>query len=1493
MKTTYFLLLLFICSVSFYAQSFYSEYYTENNGLPSSSVYDAEQGNDGKMYFATRKGIVVYDAYDWKLIPGTSYRGQSVTKLKKEKSSGRIWGMSDGQYLTLFSIRKDSAKVFRNIDSSITKTRRFIDFDILPYEDNVKIAAISKTNLFYYHGNTWSELKVSGGKDVNYFCVSRFNKQLYIGTSDGVYIITQDGKFTSSGILPGEDIYNFDVSAANELFVYAESGIYKIYDNNPEKVLDSDSIKVEDDVYFYPFLADFQGIYIYGKEISAYFHDTRRDLILELNDKIGLSVNGATAVFRDRENNIWITNRRGITKYNAFSILNFHSEDGMPEDEVAALENAGNGYIVAGHHETFSIFRDYRFIRSVTLKNPDNLYFRILDISRANDGKLWYAAEKYGFGYLDRNFNPHKFSVPSAKEFAYSVLPAGKDSVFFLTKTKLILYTNNSFTEIPVEKNITDQTIFRKIFNTGQKYPTVASVNNGIYLYDENSGEYKTHYSPSIDDSRNIYSVSVYNNNLYAGSSAGLYVLDNDTLKSAQFGTGKINRPVYFSGTDNYSNFWIGTDFGTYKWDGVRLMSYNISDGLSGLETNRDAFVNDDKGNIWIGTSQGLSVVDHQLDSVNIVVPQLIFDGLETNIRSIKLDKEVVLNKEDGGFFVSAKNISYVHKNDVEFKVNLEGFDNEWYLFYMSDPVPYAPFYDLEAGEYKLHLKMYIGINDEVQSITSDPVIIENRFYDTFEFRALIVFGVLCIMVLVILYMRKNIYTGKLEKEYDKSTARIRHNLLREEVIFRNNKTVMLFIEPKNSKIIEVNKSAVLFYGINEEEFLNYKLSDIEVSRQDYTTEHFQGDSSVAGSYEAVHRAKGGREVDVEVIFSILPHETGPLYFLIINDISVRKQAEIVIRESEEKYRTLISNMQDGIFLIQEGKTIFINQSISDILGYQRHELINKPFIKFIAEDDRERILNIYGQRLRGESVVSEYELKLIGKNNKIIYGNVHVGTLVFENKPTIMGTLKDITAKKASDENLRVLSTIVEQSPVSIMLTDSSFKVTYLNPVFTASTGYTLEKIQDNIFNYMGLNDREMITKIRQKLLTGIAWTGELINVRSDGEKYWASMVISPIKNDKNEITNYVFLENDISFEKYAVEELRKNEKLLTSVLDNLPVTLMVIDLDGIITIYKSGKLNHADRGNNVAGNSVFELFRDNEEIIEDLNRAFHGERFTSVREYNNNVNETHYSTLTDGSGKISGIISISYNVNERVAAAEALLNAKEEAEKSDKLKSEFLAQVSHEIRTPINSILSFASLIKEDIAEHLNEDLIYGFNVIENGGMRLIRTIDLILNMSQIQTQTYTPKIEKINLIDDVFTNLVSEMKYIAGKKGLTLEFVHECEKCSVLGDKYTIYQIFNNLTDNAIKYTEYGYIKIRLFEENGFVAVAVEDSGIGMTPEFIKEIFRPFTQEETGYTRKYEGNGLGMALVKEYADLNNAKLEIESEKGKGTSIKVIFSV
>jgi len=235
-------------------------------------------------------------------------------------------------------------------------------------------------------------------------------------------------------------------------------------------------------------------------------------------------------------------------------------------------------------------------------------------------------------------------------------------------------------------------------------------------------------------------------------------------------------------------------------------------------------------------------------------------------------------------------------------------------------------------------------------------------------------------------------------------------------------------------------------------------------------------------------------------------------------------------------------------------------------------------------------------------------------------------------------------------------------------------------------------------------------------------------------------------------------------------------------------------------------------------------------------------------------------------------------------------LISAKERALKNEEVKTQFMANMSHEIRTPLNSILGFTELIEEEVKEKFGETLQAYFDTIYVSGKRLWETVHHILDISQIETGTFQLKEESIDL-GKILRELGASFTSAAKARKLDLQINITSDEMFILSDEYCITQAITNLIDNAIKYTNKGFVRLDGGVHEGIVTVSIKDTGIGMSKEYQEQMFNVFSQESTGYTKNFQGMGLGLALAHRYITLIKGKINFESEQDVGSTFTMQF--
>jgi len=230
-------------------------------------------------------------------------------------------------------------------------------------------------------------------------------------------------------------------------------------------------------------------------------------------------------------------------------------------------------------------------------------------------------------------------------------------------------------------------------------------------------------------------------------------------------------------------------------------------------------------------------------------------------------------------------------------------------------------------------------------------------------------------------------------------------------------------------------------------------------------------------------------------------------------------------------------------------------------------------------------------------------------------------------------------------------------------------------------------------------------------------------------------------------------------------------------------------------------------------------------------------------------------------------------------------LAKAKEAAESADRLKSAFLATMSHELRTPLNSIIGFSGVLEQELAGPLNDEQKKQLGMVSESAEHLLALINDVLDISKIEAGQLTVAAGPVE-VHPLVEKAVRTVKPLAEGKNLALDLEIDPGAGTVIADSRRVEQVLLNLLSNAIKFTDKGSVRVRCTVDEAMVRISVTDTGIGIQKEHLERLFKPFTQIETGLTRKYEGTGLGLSISKRLVTLMGGEITVESDPGRGST-------
>jgi PAS domain S-box-containing protein len=580
-------------------------------------------------------------------------------------------------------------------------------------------------------------------------------------------------------------------------------------------------------------------------------------------------------------------------------------------------------------------------------------------------------------------------------------------------------------------------------------------------------------------------------------------------------------------------------------------------------------------------------------------------------------------------------------------------------------------------------------------------------------------------------------------------------------------------------------------------------------------------------------------------------------------------------------------------------------------------------FTKLIYPPDAERFASEINEALGGDKdYVSEYRFLRPNGEIRTLEARGHVIRDAAGRPLRLIGTSMDITERKQAEEELKKLSQAVEQSPASVVITDLEGTIEYVNSKFCEVTGYTFEEAIGQ--NPRILKSGHMSPKVYQELWktikAGREWRGEFQNKKKNGELYWESASISPLKSTDGSPAYYLAVKEDVTERKKMEESIREKEARFRGYFEHSQVGMA-------ITQPTKGWVEANDQLQRMLGYTLDELYQmtwaeithpdDLQADEKQFERMLAGEidNYTLDKRFIRKDGEIVYTNLTsacirDDTGDVLYVLASFQDITERKKmdddlherikelddAQSAMLNMMEDldeeksrAEEATRAKSDFLANMSHEIRTPMNAVIGMAHLALKTALTPKQQDYL---NKIQSSANSLLGIINDILDFSKIEAGKLDMEAVEFDLLEtlDNVANVITVKAQ--EKENLEVLFYLDPQVPNFLvGDSLRLNQILVNLGNNAVKFTEQGEIVLSArvterLDDKVTLQFSVRDTGIGMTAEQQNKLFQAFSQADTSTTRKYGGTGLGLTISKRLVNLMGGEIWTESEAGQGTT-------
>jgi PAS domain S-box-containing protein len=521
----------------------------------------------------------------------------------------------------------------------------------------------------------------------------------------------------------------------------------------------------------------------------------------------------------------------------------------------------------------------------------------------------------------------------------------------------------------------------------------------------------------------------------------------------------------------------------------------------------------------------------------------------------------------------------------------------------------------------------------------------------------------------------------------------------------------------------------------------------------------------------------------------------------------------------------------------------------------------------------------------REENEILDYKVDI----TKLHISKIEYFLLVFES----------LNKRSKLERKINSLTYALDYGGIPVIIIDENSEIIYSSSKFEEILNVEIEelyrtKLDDILSPKITMGELNIL---KHALENHETWKKTLI-IEKNGKTFYYEFLLLPVDYEEGSPKSFILTAHDITDFILKHQEIRRSEKWLHSIIDNISDMLAVFQFDEknrCLLKISNRSFNNYIGVSNITGYGITDLFQTEEAelILQQMSRVKEKGKKNVHFECKLNETEPIYEAvgtiMFDPIDEKDYYIFIFKDISNRIAYERQLEIAFKEELRLNKMKNEFLENMSHELRTPANAIIGYSEILDDAVKEKDIEtisEVAPGLKEVIN---RLVKLFDNIVDIAEVKSNEIKIKIERIDL-NVPLNEVAANFENLAASKGLNFKTEIFEGNLWIEGDKEVLQKIFYALIDNAVKYTDEGKVFIKSYAENNFAYVEITDTGKGIDEKKLNELLIPFNQGEEGYTRNFQGAGLGLSLAYRLTLMIGGKLFINSNK-HGTTITLQF--